>query len=256
MLLFFVIIKPTIHPLVMQEKIQILLVEDDANLGFVIQDNLEIHGFGVHLSLDGEQAIATFSHSNFDICIIDVMLPKMDGFEVATFIRERNQEVPIIFLTAKNTKEDRIKGFKLGADDYISKPFSIEELILRLEAILKRSRKDLNTATSQASTPPPQEPVNLCKYVFDFKNLSLSFPEQEAKVLTSKEAELLHLLANNLNQVIEREKILKTVWGDDDYFLGRSMDVFISRLRKYLKNDPQIELSNIHGVGFKLQVKE
>jgi DNA-binding response OmpR family regulator len=232
----------------MVQKGKILLAEDDANLGFVIKDNLEIAGYGVELYTDGETALTAFGRGEFDMCILDVMMPKRDGFSVAQTIRQTNQDVPIIFLTAKSMKEDKLKGFQLGADDYITKPFSIEELILRVEAILKRSRKE--GRPSQAN-----ESFLLGKFVFDFKNQLIKYQNQTQN-LTQREAELLRLLCMNKNQIVERDTILNLIWGDDSYFTGRSLDVFISRLRKYLKPDPNIEISNIHSVGFKLIEKE
>ncbi len=224
-------------------KQRILLVEDDTNLGFVIKDNFEQNQFEVQLCVDGEEALYYFSTQTFDLCILDVMLPKMDGFELAKQIRLQNDQIPLLFLTAKSLKEDRINGFNLGADDYITKPFSIEELILRCKVFLKRS----------TSNPSTQQNSNLGKYKFDFKNQLLIIDEEEKK-LTQREALLLNLLVEKKGEIVKRDYLLKEVWGTDDYFAGRSMDVFISRLRKYLSKDPAIEIINYHSVGFKLSI--
>lgn len=227
----------------MEAKAKIFYVEDDETLSFVTKDNLEINGYEVDHFLDGESAINAFG-SQYDICILDVMLPKKDGFSLAMDIRKKNSEIPIIFLTAKSMKEDRIAGLKLGADDYITKPFSIEELILKVEVFLKRKYIDIQVANK----------ISLGNYEFDYKNLSLIL-EDSVETLTQKEADLLKMLAENKNQVIKREDILEKIWGQNDYFLGRSMDVFISRLRKYLKGDPTIAIDNVHGVGFRFNIK-
>lgn len=231
----------------MAEKIKILLAEDDRNLGFVIKDNLETHQYLVDLFTDGESALQAFGKNDYDLCIFDVMLPRKDGFSLTQDIRKINQDIPIVFLTAKSLKEDRIKGFKIGGDDYITKPFSIEELILRLEVILKRVNKQNRTTT--------QEMYEIGNYEFDFKNQQLML-NGKSQDMTIKEAELLRLFCQNLNQVVERNTILNLVWKDNSYFTGRSMDVFISRLRKYLSGDAGIEIVNIHSVGYKLIVKK
>lgn len=225
-------------------KHKILIVEDDANLGFVIKDNFEQLNFDVVLCEDGELAKQSFDTNLFDLCIIDVMLPKIDGFTLAEHIRSKNDKIPLLFLTAKALKEDKIKGFNIGADDYITKPFSIEELILRCKVFLRRSN------------PQSQENTNIYKlgnYKFDFQNQLLTI-NSNAKKLTLRESCLLELLIRNKDNIVKRETILTAVWGNDDYFSGRSMDVFISRLRKYLALDPTIEIVNFHSVGFKLQV--
>lgn len=224
-------------------KAKILYVEDDETLSFVTSDNLTLHGYEVIHCLDGEDAIEKFKGNSFDLCLLDVMLPKKDGFTLATEIRKKNPEIPIIFLTAKSMKEDKIAGLKLGADDYITKPFSIEELILKIEVFLRR--KFVNTQQTNKYT--------LGKLAFDYRNLTIINGDIE-KTLTQREADLLKLLIENKNNVIKREEILERVWGQNDYFLGRSMDVFISRLRKYLSDDEAIKIDNIHGVGFKLIV--
>jgi DNA-binding response OmpR family regulator len=232
----------------MEDKLKILLVEDDENLGFVIKDNLEDNGYLVKLDTDGKSAWESFRREDFHLCIFDVMLPLKDGFTLAEEVRRQNQDVPIVFLTAKAMKEDRIKGFRIGGDDYITKPFSIEELLLRLEVIVKRSQKSNAKSTNG-------DVYMIGKYQFDFKNLILSIDNQR-KDLTIKEAELLKLLYINKNQVLERDSILNIIWKNDDYFTGRSLDVFISRLRKYLKQDKNIEIANIHSVGFRMVVVE
>lgn len=222
---------------------KILYVEDDVNLGFVTTDNLTLGGYKTTYCKDGKSALDALNKEKFDLCILDIMLPEIDGFSLAKTIRESDKNIPIIFLTAKTMKEDKIAGFKTGADDYITKPFSIEELLLRIEVFLKRNKVDV------AETLPVK--LTLGKYAFDFENLSLKVDEHSSQ-LTLKEAELLRFFCLNRNKVLKREEILKTLWGDDDYFMGRSLDVFISRLRKYLKDDPNINLENIHGVGFRM----
>ncbi len=222
----------------------ILLVEDDHNLGFVIKDNLEISGFAVTHCADGEQAWTTWQQQAFDLCILDIMLPKKDGITLATSIREKDEMTPILFLTAKSMKEDKIAGFRAGADDYVTKPFSIEELLLRIDVFLKRSRM-------QKSMHLTQHIFDIGRYTFDHRNLSLHLDEQ-VRTLTQKEADILRYLCMQKGQVARRNDILNKVWGNDDYFLGRSLDVFISKLRKYLKADEQVEIVNYHGIGFKL----
>jgi DNA-binding response OmpR family regulator len=227
-----------------KEKPRILYVEDDETLSFVTKDNLELNGYIVEHCMDGENAISLFYKNPFDLCILDVMLPKMDGFELAQKIRAADPNVPILFLTAKSMKEDKIHGLKLGADDYLTKPFSIEELILKIEVFLKRKFVSV----------PVNDVHKIGQYVFDYRNLTLSIRESKRN-LTQKEADLLKMLLDHKNNVVKRGLILEKLWGEDDYFLGRSMDVFISRLRKYLSEDPGIKLDNIHGVGFKLMVE-
>ncbi|HTA27576.1 MAG TPA: response regulator transcription factor [Bacteroidia bacterium] len=233
-------------------KPKILYVEDDVNLGFVTTDNLDSKGYSTVYCKDGKEGLETFTegmHSHkkekFDLCILDIMMPEMDGFTLAKEIRKINNDIPIIFLTAKTMKEDKITGFRTGADDYITKPFSIEELILRIEVFLKRSRKAESI-----------EPIifQLGKYEFNFGNLTLAIGKQK-EILTMKEAELLRYFCQNKDKILKREDILRAVWGDDDYFMGRSLDVFISRLRKFLQKDSHIQIENIHSVGFRLTVK-
>lgn len=228
----------------MSVKPNILYVEDDETLSYVTKDNLELHGYHVVHCMNGENAIDTFYKGVFDLCILDVMLPKMDGYSVAEKIRAADPNVPILFLTAKSMKEDRILGLKLGADDYITKPFSIEELILKIEVFLRR----------KYVTVSMNDIYKIGKYSFDYRNLTLSL-DDEPRSLTQKEADLLKMLLDHKNNVVKRSVILEKLWGQDDYFLGRSMDVFISRLRKYLVDDPKIKLDNIHGVGFKLIIE-
>ncbi|MEX1132754.1 MAG: response regulator transcription factor [Flavobacteriales bacterium] len=227
-------------------KATILLVEDDQNLGFVIQDALKRKGYTVHLCRDGKEGLHKFNEQPYDLCVLDVMLPHKDGFSLAEDIRTVNALVPIVFLTAKSQTEDRIAGFKAGGDDYLTKPFSHEELILRIEAILRRTH-------GKADDPRDRDRFEVGAYTFDHRNLVLSHPTEERK-LTKKEAEVLRLLCMHQDQVLARELVLNMVWGDDTYFLGRSLDVFISRLRKYLKADPTVQIVNVHGVGFKLVV--
>jgi DNA-binding response OmpR family regulator len=227
-------------------KANILLVEDDQNLGFVIQDALKRKGYGVHLCRDGKEGLKYFNEHPYDLCVLDVMLPQKDGFSLAEDIRLTDQRVPIVFLTAKSQTEDRIAGFKAGGDDYLTKPFSHEELILRIEAILRRTK-------GSGEDPRSREVFTIGAYTFDHRNLQLKHPDEERK-LTKKEADVLRLLCMHRDQVLPRELVLNMVWGDDTYFLGRSLDVFISRLRKYLKHDPTVQIMNVHGVGFKFQV--
>lgn len=226
----------------------ILLVEDDMNLGFVVQDTLKMEGFKVHLCKDGKEGLLQFNKEKYDLCLLDIMMPKKDGFSLAEDIRKIDQDVPIVFLTAKGLPEDKIKGLRLGADDYITKPFSSEELTLRIKAILKRRpefKEDVRDKTK----------YTIGKYAFDFLNYELNI-DGDKKKLTKKEAELLKVLAEHRDQVIEREIIANMIWGDDSYFVGRSMDVFITKLRKYLSKDENIAINNVHGVGFRLEVKE
>ncbi|MCB9182958.1 MAG: response regulator transcription factor [Flavobacteriales bacterium] len=230
----------------MSDKATILLVEDDMNLGFVVQDALKRKGYTVHLVRDGKEGLKKFNEQPYDLCVLDVMLPGKDGFSLAEDIRLTNAQVPIVFLTAKSQTEDRIAGFKAGGDDYLTKPFSHEELVLRVEAILRRTLG--KTDDSRA-----REQFEVGDYTFDHRNLMLSHPTEERK-LTKKEADVLRLLCLHADQVLPRELVLNMVWGDDTYFLGRSLDVFISRLRKYLKLDPNVQIVNVHGVGFKLVV--
>jgi len=224
-------------------KYKILYAEDDETLAFLTKDNLEQHYDVTHCA-DGDAALSAFKSDQFDVCILDIMMPKMDGFDLAEKIRKINSDVPIIFLSAKTLKEDRIKGLRLGADDYLVKPFSIEELLLKIEVFLKRSHK--NTITDKSI-------YTVGTYQFDSKNY-LVFNDVEKISLTQRESDLLKLFLDNKNVVLKREAILKSLWGDDDYFMGRSLDVFISRLRKILANEKGIAIENLHGIGFKFSV--
>jgi DNA-binding response OmpR family regulator len=224
-------------------KYKILYAEDDETLAFLIKDTLE-QQYDVSHCNDGEMALELFKTNSYDICVFDIMMPKKDGFELAEAIRKLNSDIPIIFLSAKTLKEDRIKGLRLGADDYLVKPFSIEELLLKIEIFLKRSHKK---TIGNAST------YTIGKYQFDPNNY-LVFNDTEKISLTQREAELLKLFLDNKNVVMKREEILKSLWGSDDYFLGRSLDVFISRLRKILANEKGIAIENLHGIGFKFSV--
>lgn len=223
---------------------KILYTEDDETLGFLTKDNLEQNNYDVTHCCDGKLGLEAFNKGNFDICILDIMMPKIDGFELATEIRKHNSDIPIIFLSAKTLKEDRIKGLRLGADDYLIKPFSIEELLLKIEIFLKRSQKNDSIDKSI---------YKIGKYHFDTKNFIL-FNENEKIGLTQREAELLKLFLDNKNSVLKREQILTSLWGDDDYFMGRSLDVFISRLRKILVNEQGISIENLHGIGFRFTI--
>jgi len=225
---------------------KILYAEDDETLAFLTKDNLEQNGYEVVHCMDGNLCMEAFRKENFDICILDIMLPKKDGFEIASDIRKINNDIPIIFLSAKTLKEDRIKGLKLGADDYLVKPFSIEELALKIEIFLKRSQK--NAIADKVS-------YSVGRYKFDTNNYVLTFEEQKIN-LTQRESELLKLFLDNKNKVLKREQILTSLWGDDDYFMGRSLDVFISRLRKILSTESHISIENLHGIGFKFNIQE
>ncbi len=232
------------------KNISILLAEDDSNLSTVLEDYLKMLGYDVSLCSDGLAATEAFGKAHFDLCLLDVMMPKKDGFAVAEEIREINQDVPIIFLTAKSLKDDRVKGFMLGCDDYITKPFSTEELSLRIKAILRRCviRRSLgvNKVTGKH---------HIGSFVFDSENMVLQ-SDAGVQKLTRKESALLKLLIEHQNQIMPRETALKKIWGGNDYFIGRSMDVFIAKLRKYLKNDPNITIVNVHGTGFKFEINQ
>jgi DNA-binding response OmpR family regulator len=227
-------------------KISILLAEDDINLGFVIADQLRAEGYHVSLTTDGVEALKRFNEQPYHLCIFDVMMPKKDGFTLARDIRQINSDVPILFLTAKSMTEDKIEGFNAGGDDYLTKPFSVEELNLRIKSLLKR----VNIRTEI----PEEKVFSVSTFIFDTENLTLTL-NGTVQSLTKKEAQILKILYKFKNQVLPREVILNTVWGQDDYFVGRSLDVFITKLRKYLKEDERIQILNIHGVGFKLEIK-
>ena len=231
----------------MEKPARILLVEDDTNLGFVIRDNLQENGYDVVLCADGEKGLEAYGQFEFDLCVLDIMLPRKDGITLAREIREMDPMIPVLFLTAKSTKEDKINGFRAGGDDYITKPFSIEELICRIEVFLRRSGSTGDSENTSRFT--------IGKYDFDYENNSL-WLNDDKRVLTKREAEILKTLFVNNHRILKREEILNMIWGNDDYFSGRSLDVFISRLRKYLKDDERIEIINYHSVGFKLEIKD
>lgn len=226
-------------------KAKILLVEDDPTLGFVVKDNLEVNGYEVTHASDGESGWQLYMKHNFDMCVLDVMLPKRDGIWLASQIRKKNESVPILLLTAKSMDDDKIAGFKSGADDYITKPFNMQELLLRIEVFLKRTRR------KDDDTPNELKIGNLN---FNYRDLML-YNDEERQQLTQREADLLRYLALNPNRVLKREEILMNVWGKEDYFLGRSMDVFITKIRKHLKEQPGVELQTIHGIGFKFMTE-
>ncbi len=230
----------------MSEKVKLLLVEDDPSLGFVLKDNLTDAGYEVLHATDGAEAQELFANNVFDLCLLDVMLPKVDGFTLAKDIRLVNSSVPILFITARSLQEDKLKGFALGADDYITKPFSMKELLFRVAVFLKRTQ-------SPGSTIEPQA-IPIGRYSLDTTTLRLVFQDKEIK-LTRREHDLLFMLASRKNQLVKRDEILLQLWGDDDYFAGRSLDVFVSRLRKHLRNDPQVQIENHHSVGFQLRIK-
>jgi DNA-binding response OmpR family regulator len=222
---------------------KILLVEDDKTLNFIVKDNLEQAGYIVISAEDGDSAMKMFKSDKFSLCLLDVMLPKKDGFTVATEIRAIDDHVPIIFLTARSMTEDRINGLTIGGDDYITKPFSMEELLLKIRIFLKRS-----LSANEPTTDQNYYKVGIFNFYFDSLVLESN---GDRKTLTYKEAELLRYFCDNPNKVLSRSDILKQVWGSDDYYLGRSLDVFISRLRKYLGNDENIKILNLHGIGFR-----
>ncbi len=222
--------------------IRILLAEDDNNLGSLLKEYLVIKGYKADLYPNGNRAYKGFLKEHYNLCLLDVMMPEKDGFTLAKEIRQINSDIPIIFLTAKSLKQDVLEGFSIGADDYITKPFSMEELLFRIEAILRRTEQLQNKT---------QDIYQLGKYTFDTKKQTLAI-DQKMQKLTTKEAELLKLLCTNHNKVLERNFALRTIWFDDNYFNARSMDVYITKLRKYLKEDPSIEIINVHGKGFKL----
>lgn len=222
---------------------KILLAEDDSNLGVLLCEYLQAKGYNADLARDGEEAYNIFVSDKYDLCIFDVMMPKKDGFTLAKEVRMANAEIPIIFLTARNMKEDILQGFKLGADDYLTKPFSMEELIMRIEAILRRT----------SGEAPVLDTYKIGRYKFDTQKQQLLDQETDNVIkLTTKECELLKLLCTNANKVLERNVALKTIWVDDNYFNARSMDVYITKLRKHLKDDPNVEIINVHGKGYKL----
>jgi len=223
---------------------KVLLAEDDSNLAFVIKDSLVEEGFEVVHAADGEQALVLFLKNDFDVCLLDVNMPVRDGFSLAKKIREKSDVIPILFLTAKGLEEDKIKGFQTGADDYVTKPFSMQELILRMDVFLRRSKR-LHADVHEEYT------IGNLKFAYSELKLYIN---GETITLTQREADLMKFFAQHANKILKREEVLLNVWGKDDYFLGRSMDVFITKLRKHFKADPAIILETIHGVGFRLNV--
>jgi two-component system, OmpR family, response regulator len=227
-----------------KQQTRLLLAEDDRNLGNILKNYLDAKGYATTLCVNGQEATDTFARKDFDFCILDIMMPVKDGFTVAAEIRAANKKIPILFLTAKTLQEDKLKGFEIGADDYITKPFSMEELMLRMQAILRRTDETIKSAGSENI-------FTIGNYTFDYNRQTLISKSKEQK-LTSKEAGLLRLLCTHANEVLDRPTALNEIWHDDSYFNARSMDVYIVKLRKYLKDDPHVELLNVHGVGFKL----
>lgn len=226
----------------MQDKPKVLLAEDDASLAFVIKDNLEEEGYDVTWCADGEAAWQLVAKNNFNICLLDVMMPLKDGFTLAKKIRQKSDVVPILFITAKSLEQDKLDGFKTGADDYITKPFSMKELLMRMEVFLRRTKKMQSFEVQE---------YTIGKLDFAYSNLKIGTNGQQVS-LTQREADVLKFFCDHRNKVLKREDILLSVWGKDDYFLGRSMDVFITRLRKHLKADSAVVLETIHGIGFRL----
>ena len=226
------------------EKVKVLLAEDDKNLGTILKSYLEAKGYPATLCVNGQEAFIEFNKNEYDFCIVDVMMPVKDGFSLAKDIRNIDKKVPILFLTAKSMQEDKLKGFEIGADDYLTKPFNMEELLARMEASLRRIRVEEKEG-------PEGDVYKLGKMEFNVVRQTLGMGKEEVK-LTSKESALLKLLCQNLNEVVDRSVALNKIWLDDSYFNARSMDVYITKLRKYLKMDPSVELLNVHGVGFKL----
>lgn len=226
-----------------KERFKILLAEDDPNLGILLVDYLQAESFDVKLCQDGEQALKAFQSYAFHLCLLDVMMPKLDGFSLGKEIRKKDKTIPIIFITAKSLKGDKLKGYDLGADDYISKPFDEEELLWKINAVIRRSKKNENV----------NESISIGKYIFDYKNQSLSINATTNRI-TEKESDILNYLSNHRNIVIKREDLLKELWGESDYFLGRSLDVFITKIRKYLKDDTDLSIENVFKVGLVFNV--
>lgn len=224
-----------------KDKINILLAEDDLNLGVLLVDYLETEGFAVKLCKDGEIALKAFQNQTFDMCLLDVMMPNMDGFTLAKKIKIKDKNIPIIFITAKSLKEDKLIGYDIGADDYITKPFDEEELLWKIKAVIRRVPESKNEIK--------QEVISIGKYEFDFNNQSLTISGKTQRI-TEKESDILNYLSQHRNHIIKREAMLKELWGENDYFLGRSLDVFISKMRRYLKEDSTITIENVFGVGF------
>lgn len=228
-----------------KERLKILLAEDDLNLGVLLVDYLETEGFDVKLCKDGDLALKTFQGNTFDLCLLDVMMPKLDGFSLAKGIRTKNKKIPVIFITARSLKEDKLKGYGLDADDYITKPFDEEELLWKIKAVIRRIPEN--------KTDIRIDLISIGNYIFDFNNQSLSI-NGKTKRITEKESDILKYLSDQRNIVIKREVMLKELWGENDYFFGRSLDVFITKMRKYLKEDPDLSIENVFRVGFILNV--
>ena len=228
----------------MENKLHILLCEDEESLGMLVREYLQAKGYDAELYLDGEAGYKAFVKGKYDMCLLDVMMPKMDGFTLARELRSINSEVPIMFLTAKNLKDDILEGFKLGADDYRARRFAVDELVYRMEAILRR----VKARSRQMATR-----YQLGRFTFDTQRQLLSIDDKSTK-LTTKESELLTMLCTHMNDILERDLALKTIWIDDNYFNARSMDVYITKLRKHLKDDPNVEINNVHGKGYRLVV--
>jgi DNA-binding response OmpR family regulator len=228
-----------------KENIKVLLAEDDLNLGFLLVDFLESEGYSVKLSKDGEAALQSFTNGSFDICLLDVMMPHMDGFTLANEIRKLNQEIPIVFITAKSLKEDKLKGYEIGADDYVLKPFDEDELLCKIKALTRR--------TIQIQADSTEQDLQIGKFVLSLNYQSLIIGEQQ-KRLTERECEVLKFLSNHRNKLIKREEMLLALWGENNYFYGRSLDVFITKIRKYLKEDTSLSIENVFGVGFVFHV--
>lgn len=225
----------------MKDKVKILLAEDDVNLGFLLVDFLEMKGYEVKLYKDGKSALNGFQNIKFDFCVLDIMMPEMDGYTLAKEIKKQNETVPIIFLTAKSQKQDKLKGYGLRVDDYITKPFDEDELLCKIQAILRRVKGKLGDSSTEG--------YQVGGYAIDKKSRTLYFKEQEVKRLTAKEFAVLSLLCESKNAVVEREQILNQVWGENDYFVGRSLDVFVTKLRKYLQDDPNVKIESIPSLG-------
>jgi DNA-binding response OmpR family regulator len=230
------------------EEIKILLVEDDENLGLLLQESFMMKGLEVTLCREGESAIKCFNSSHFDLCILDIMMPKKDGFSVAQEIRILNPTIPFIFLTARSLDEDKHRAFHLGCDDYVTKPFSAQELFLRIKAILNRYRSKNESSDSTDGV------IQIGKFTFDYKKRTIRIGKDVRK-LSAKEAELLFLFSTNKNQILRRKTILIKIWNNDDFFASKSMDVYLTKIRKFLKPDPEVEVQNIHGIGYKLVVE-
>lgn len=226
---------------------KILLAEDDLNLGLLLVDYLESEGFRVKLCKDGELAMNAFNNDTFDICLLDIMMPRKDGFAVAQLIRAKNKTIPLIFITAKSLKEDKLKGYNLGADDYITKPFDEQELLWKIQALMRRIPESIIQEKEKA--------IRIGKYLFNATNLALSI-DSATRRITEKESEILQYLYEHRNRIVKREELLKALWGENNYFYGRSLDVFITKIRKYLKEDPNLNIENVFGVGFIFNVKE